>query len=96
MRRDAIIINTTRGPVIDEAALAKALHTRRIAGAGLDVFEHEPRVHPLLTRCVGVVLSPHIGSAGRESRERQTAMVMANIAAVLAGERPPQGVVRPA
>jgi len=65
----ALIINTARGPVIDEAALARALHKHRIGGAGLDVFEEEPEIHPELITAPNCVLTPHIGSATRETRE---------------------------
>lgn len=89
LRPSAIIINTARGPVIDEAALAGALKAKRILGAGLDVFEHEPRIHPALRRCTNVVLTPHIGSAATLYRHQQTAMVARNIAAVLQGKAAP-------
>lgn len=89
MKPTAILVNTSRGPVVDEAALAQALRERRLDGAGLDVFEHEPRVHPDLTTLDNVVLTPHIGSAEQRWREVMTRMVCANAAAVLAGQRPP-------
>ena len=92
MKPTAILVNTSRGPVVDEAALASALGERRIFAAGLDVFEEEPRIHPLLRELDNVVLSPHIGSAERRYREEMTAMVCRNAAAILAGEPPPNRV----
>ena len=70
MRDDAYLVNTARGPVVDEAALAAALRDGVIAGAALDVFEHEPEVHPDLVGLDNVVLVPHLGSATRETRDR--------------------------
>lgn len=72
LKPDAIIVNTARGAVIDEAAMAKILRERRIWGAGLDVFEHEPRVHPDLPGLDNVVMTPHIGSAEQRWREEMT------------------------
>ncbi len=92
MKPTAILVNTARGPVIDEAALAGALRDGRIYGAGLDVFEHEPAVHPDLVGLDNVTMTPHIGSAEARFREEMTRMVAANAAAILAGEEPPNRV----
>ena len=89
MKPNAFIINTARGPIIDEGALVRALAERRIAGAGLDVFEHEPKVDPALLAMPNVVLAPHLGSAVRELREQMANIVVDNILAVLEGRRPP-------
>jgi D-3-phosphoglycerate dehydrogenase len=89
MKPTAILINTARGPVVDEAALAEALRDERIAGAGLDVFEREPQVCPLLLELDNVVLAPHIASASVATRQRMSVMAAENVIAALAGERPP-------
>jgi glyoxylate reductase len=89
MKPSAFIINTARGPIIDEAALVRALVERRIAGAGLDVFEHEPTLDPVLVAMPNVVLTPHLGSAVRELRESMAHIVVDNILAVLDGKQPP-------
>ncbi|MFG0258421.1 MAG: 2-hydroxyacid dehydrogenase [Phycisphaerales bacterium JB043] len=95
MKPSAVLVNTARGPVIDEEALVQALKAGLIGGAGLDVYEHEPEVHPELKTLDNVVLTPHIGSASRGSRLMTTDIVSANLRAVLAGDTPPNEV-RPA
>jgi len=92
MKKTAFLINTARGAIIDEAALVRALRTRRIAGAGLDVFEHEPKVDLALRRMPNVVLAPHLGSATVEVREEMANIVVDNILAFLAGKTPPNCV----
>ena len=89
MKRSAILINVARGPVVDEAALVGALETGAIAGAGLDVFEGEPAIHPGLIRCRNVVLTPHLGSATLDTRRAMADIAVDNVLAVLAG-RPPR------
>ncbi|MCC7388176.1 MAG: D-glycerate dehydrogenase [Phycisphaerales bacterium] len=92
MKPDAILINTSRGPVVDEGALAEALAAKRIWGAGLDVFEREPEIHPGLVGLDNVIMAPHIGSAERKYREMMTQMVADNAVAILAGREPPNRV----
>ncbi len=89
MRPSAYLVNTARGPIVDEKALVRALEEKRIAGAALDVHEHEPTVEPGLINLPNVVLTPHLGSAALETRERMAAIVVENIAAVIEGRRPP-------
>lgn len=92
MKPTAVLINTARGPIVDEAALAAALRERRLFGAGLDVFEREPQVHPDLLALDNAVLTPHIGSGSGHYREMMTEMVQASARAVLAGQDPPNRV----
>jgi len=93
MRSTAFLINTARGAVVDEAALAEALASGRPAGAGLDVYEHEPDIHPALLRLSNVVLLPHLGSSTAQARLRMGMMVIENITAVLSGGQPPNRVM---
>jgi lactate dehydrogenase-like 2-hydroxyacid dehydrogenase len=92
MKHTAIVVNTARGGVVDDAALAEALRAKRIAGAGIDVFEREPDVHPGFLGLANVVLTPHIGSASRATRLRMCVTAEANLTAVLEGREPPNPV----
>jgi glyoxylate reductase len=92
MKSNAFLINTARGAVIDEQALLEALEQRRIAGAGLDVYENEPVLTPGLERLDNVVLLPHVGSATVETRRRMAAMAVDNLLAGLQGRTPPNCV----
>jgi glyoxylate reductase len=92
MKNTAYIINTSRGPVIDEKAMVKALQSGQIAGAGLDVFEAEPYIEPELLTMDNVVMTPHLGSAVLEVRDHMANVVIDNIEAFLAGKTPPNCV----
>ncbi|HHZ08876.1 MAG TPA: D-glycerate dehydrogenase, partial [Rhizobiales bacterium] len=89
MKRTAFLINTSRGPIIDEKALVQALTEGRLAGAGLDVYEHEPKIERALLTMNNVVLTPHLGSAVMELRERMAHVVVDNIAAIIEDRMPP-------
>ena len=100
MKPTAFVINTSRGPVIDEAALVRALKHKKIAGAGLDVYEHEPQVSPELIAMSNVVLTPHLGSAVLSLREGMAHVVVDNTIALIEGKSPvsclnPQVLKRP-
>jgi glyoxylate reductase len=92
MKPTAYLINTSRGPVIDEAALAVALEQEKIAGAALDVYEHEPKVHPALLGRKDVILAPHIGSATIETRTKMAVMAATNAVAAIEGRCPPNAL----
>jgi len=89
MKPTAILVNASRGPVVDEKALVQALQEGRIAGVGLDVYEREPEVEPALLGMKNVVLAPHIASASRETRLRMATMAAENLVAGVMGKRPP-------
>jgi glyoxylate reductase len=88
MKRSTFLINTARGPVVDEEALAWALRERLIAGAALDVYEHEPAIHPQLLELENVMLVPHLGSATVETRTAMAALAVDNVVSVLSGKPP--------
>jgi glyoxylate reductase len=92
MRPSAILINTSRGPVVDEAALAQALRDGRLAGAGLDVYEQEPGIHPDLRGLPQAVTLPHLGSATLTARVRMGLLCLENVTAVLSGRQAPNRV----
>jgi len=92
MKRTAFLVNTSRGPVVDEAALAEALENKKIAGAALDVFEHEPKVHPALLTRKDVILTPHMASASLDTRTKMAVMAANNVVALFEGRRPPNAV----
>jgi glyoxylate reductase len=92
MKAASFLINTSRGPVIDETALVSALKAGKIAGAGLDVYEQEPTVHAGLIALPNVVLLPHLGSATLDTRVRMGMICLENIAAVLNGQVAPNRV----
>jgi len=89
MKSTAILVNASRGPVVDERALVRALREGKLAGAGLDVYEREPEVEPELMELKNVVLAPHIASASQETRLRMATMAAENLIAGLSGRRPP-------
>ncbi len=88
MKPTAVLVNTSRGPVVDEEALANALADGSIFAAGLDVYEEEPKVHPKLLQLENAVLAPHIGSGSAETRDRMAVLAAENIVAVLSGGEP--------
>ena len=92
MKKTAYLVNASRGPVVDEAALAQALKEGGIAGAGIDVFEREPEVHPALMGLPNVVLAPHIASASSDTRLKMANLAVDNCLAVLEGRTPPTPV----
>jgi glyoxylate reductase len=89
MKPTCIVINTSRGPVVDEKALVRALKEKKIAGAGIDVFEREPQIEPELRKLENAVIAPHIASASHETRLKMCMMAADNLLAVLKGNQPP-------
>ena len=89
MKPSAFLINTSRGKVVDEAALIEALKAKRIAGAGLDVFEFEPQIDSVLLALPNVVVSPHMGTATHETRLAMAMLAAENLLTALGGQRPP-------
>src|SRR5450759_128410 len=94
MKPTAVLINSARGGVVDDVALIEALKAGHIAGAGLDVFENEPRLNPGFLQLRNVVLTPHIGSATMETRMKMATLAAENLSAALAGNVPPNLVNR--
>jgi lactate dehydrogenase-like 2-hydroxyacid dehydrogenase len=92
MKSSAYLINTSRGPVVDEGALAAALEAKKLAGAGLDVYENEPKAHPALIERKDVILAPHIASASVETRTKMAVMAAENVVALFQGKRPPNAL----
>ncbi|OGG05421.1 MAG: D-glycerate dehydrogenase [Candidatus Glassbacteria bacterium RIFCSPLOWO2_12_FULL_58_11] len=95
MKPGSFLINTSRGPLVDEGALVEALASGKLAGAGLDVYENEPELHPGLAGLPNTVLLPHIGSASTETRVKMARMAAENLTAVLTGRTPPNPVPLP-
>lgn len=89
MKPDAVLVNTARGLVVDEEALVRALKEKWIAGAGLDVFEREPHLHPGLLECPNAVLTPHVGSSTVDTRMKMAMMTVENAVAAVRGQKPP-------
>jgi glyoxylate reductase len=92
MKPTAYLVNTSRGPVVDEASLAEALENKKIAGAALDVFENEPKAHPALIPRKDVILTPHIASASIDTRTKMAVMAANNVVAFFEGRRPPNAL----
>ena len=92
MKPTAYLINTSRGPVVDEQALAEALEAKKIAGAALDVYENEPKVNPALLGRKDVILTPHIASASVDTRTKMAVMAVNNVLALFQGKRPPNAL----
>ncbi len=95
MRPHAVLVNTARGPIVDERALVEALRSGEIGAAGLDVFEHEPALAPGLAQLTNVVLAPHVGSATIATRNRMAEIAASNVVAVLRGNPAPNPVLSP-
>lgn len=92
MKRTAYLINTSRGPVVEETALVAALEQKKIAGAALDVYEHEPKVSPALIARKDVILAPHIASATIDTRTKMAVMAATNAVAAVEGRRAPNAL----